>query len=42
MTQKLQALILIIMEQHIFTEIDIEDVIKEFSVLILGKRKLEL
>jgi hypothetical protein len=33
---------LIFIEQHIFTEIDIEDVIEEFKVLMPGKRKLEL
>jgi len=43
MTQKhLDALMLIFIEQHISTEIDIGDVIEEFKVLIPGKRRLEL
>ncbi|XP_060846033.1 uncharacterized protein LOC132925678 [Rhopalosiphum padi] len=43
MTQKrLDALMLIFIEQHISTEIDIDDVIEEFKVLIPGKRRLEL
>jgi hypothetical protein len=36
------GLMLILIEQHISTEIDIEDVIEEFKVIIPGKRKLEL
>jgi len=42
MTQKrLNALMLIYIE-HISTENDLEDVIEEFKVLILGKRRVEL
>ncbi|CAI6357412.1 unnamed protein product [Macrosiphum euphorbiae] len=43
MTQeRLNALMLIFIEQHIATEIDLEDVIEEFKVLIPGKRRIEL
>lgn len=43
MTQeRLNALILIFIEQHIATEVDLDDVIEEFKVLIPGKRRIEL